>query len=146
MESPPQKNIKKVERVQRRAARWVKHNYSPYESVTNMVDILGWRTLEQRRADTRLILFYKIVHSLVAVHIPNYFEQLHRLTRTMHPFPTDKSIPAQTITNIHFPHDHYYLEQTANRCCQAPQLGCIQTGSVRDQPYYALLKCEHICF
>ena len=80
-----QKNIKKVERVQRRAARWVKHNYSPYESVTNMVDSLGWRTLEQRRADTRLILFYKIVHSLVAVPLPNYFEQPHRLTRTMHP-------------------------------------------------------------
>ena len=75
----------KVERVQRRAARWVKQNYSPYDSVSKMVDSLGWRTLEQRRADTRLVLFYKIVHSLVAIPLPDYFEQPLRLTRNMHP-------------------------------------------------------------
>ena len=30
-------NISKIEMVQRRAARWVKNNYSPYDSVSNMV-------------------------------------------------------------------------------------------------------------
>ena len=53
-------DINKVEAVQRRAARWVTNNYSSYSSVTQMINSLGWRSLEQRRADARLIMFYKI--------------------------------------------------------------------------------------
>ena len=45
-----QRDIRKVEMVQRRAVRWVKHNYSTYESVTQMQEGLGWRSLEQRRS------------------------------------------------------------------------------------------------
>ena len=48
--------------VQRRTVRWVSRNYSPYVSVTQMQNNLGWRTLEGRKADARLILFYKIVY------------------------------------------------------------------------------------
>ena len=48
--------------VQSRAARCVLSDYSPYSSVLGMLGRLGWRTLEQRRADSRLGLFYKIVH------------------------------------------------------------------------------------
>ena len=44
-------NIDKVEMVQRRAARWTLHNYSPYASVTEMLQSLGWRSHEQRRSD-----------------------------------------------------------------------------------------------
>ncbi len=61
-----QHNIKKVEMVQRRAIRWVKSNYSTYDSVTQMQDSLGWRSLELRRADARLAMFYKIENGLVA--------------------------------------------------------------------------------
>ena len=32
----------------------------------------GWRSLEQRRADARLCLFYKVIHGLVAVPLPDY--------------------------------------------------------------------------
>ena len=61
-----QEDIQRIEMVQRRAARWVLSDYSPYSSVSDMLGRLGWRTLEQRRADSRLVLFYKIVpfHSL----------------------------------------------------------------------------------
>ena len=48
-------------------ARWVLSDYSPYYSVSDMLGRLGWRTLEQRRADSRLVLFYKIVHGLGGV-------------------------------------------------------------------------------
>lgn len=82
---PPTKvNIDRVEMIQRRAARWVKSNYSTYDSVTKMLNSLGWRSLEQRRFDARLIMFYKIVYGLVAVPLPPYFERPLRITRHMH--------------------------------------------------------------
>ena len=79
------KNIKKIEMIQRRAARWVKNNYSTYDSVTNMLDDLGWQSLENRRIDAHLVMFYKIVHCHVAIQIPSYFEKPQRYTRHMHP-------------------------------------------------------------
>ena len=62
-----QANINKVEKVQRRAARWVFNDYSSYSSVTQMLNTLGWRSLEQGRADTR----------------PAYIRHPVRMTRTM---------------------------------------------------------------
>ena len=52
-------DINKIEKVQRRAARWVSNDYSSYSSVTDMVSNLGWRSLENRRTDTRLAMFIK---------------------------------------------------------------------------------------
>ena len=60
-------------------------DYSPYSSVSGMLDKLGWRTLEQRRSDSRLVLFYKIIHCYVAVPVPSYFIPLTRISRTSHP-------------------------------------------------------------
>ena len=37
-----------------------------------MLTHLGWRSLEQRRNDSQLCLFYKIIHGLVAVDLPPY--------------------------------------------------------------------------
>ena len=50
-----QEDILKIEMFQRRAARWVLGDYSPYSDVSDMLDKLGWRSLEQRRSDSRLI-------------------------------------------------------------------------------------------
>ena len=74
-----QSNIHKTEMVQRRAIRWTL-NYSPYESVTDMQLSLGWRSLEQRRADARLCMLYKIVHGIIAIPLPPYFQQPTRMT------------------------------------------------------------------
>ena len=55
--------IGKVEMIQRKAARWVLGKDGRkfrYDSVTDMLDRLGWRSLEQRRADIRLTMLYKI--------------------------------------------------------------------------------------
>ena len=49
-------NSAKVERVQRRAARFVKSRYSRYSSVSDMLDELGWPPHSQRREEARLIL------------------------------------------------------------------------------------------
>ena len=79
------KKKKKIEMTQRRAARWVKNQYSTYESVSNVLSELGWRSLEDRRYDTRMIIFYKIVHGYVAFELPTYYERPLRSTRHMHP-------------------------------------------------------------
>ena len=78
-------NINKIEMIQRRAARWVKNNYSQYDSVLNMLVGLGWRSLENQRIDSRLVMFYIIIHGYVAIQKPTYFEKPQRYTRHMHP-------------------------------------------------------------
>ena len=55
-------NISIIEMVQGRAARWTFGNFDNRASVTEMLNKLGWRALEQRQADARLCLFYKIVY------------------------------------------------------------------------------------
>lgn len=77
-------HISKIEMVQRRAARWTVGNFDNRASVTEMLNKLGWRTLEQRRADARLCLFYKIVYGLVAVPLPSYVQYNHRISRYCH--------------------------------------------------------------
>ena len=64
--------IDNIEKVQRRAARWVCSDYSPLSSVTSMLDVLGSKTLEQRRSDARLAMLFKIVHEQVAILISSY--------------------------------------------------------------------------
>ena len=66
-----------IEKVQRRAARWVTGRYHNTSSVTDMLGDLGWRELNQRRADNRLCMVYKIVHGLVAIPV-GHFIRLQR--------------------------------------------------------------------
>ena len=90
--------IYKLEMVQRRAARWVKLNYSPVASVSSMLNTLGWQSLEHRRSCSRLILFYKIVYHLVAVPLPQYLVQPVRVSRTSH---------SLSFRQIHTAKDYY---------------------------------------
>ena len=60
-------NSDKIERVQHRAARFVKSRYSRYSSVSDMLDVLGWMHLSQRRQEAQIILFYKIINGLAQV-------------------------------------------------------------------------------
>ncbi len=84
--------------VQRRAARWTLNDYSTYSSVTDMLDRLGWRTLEQRRSDARLCLFHKIVNGQVAVSLPQYIKPSNRISRYCH---------SMTFKQIHTSKDVY---------------------------------------
>ena len=53
-------------------------------SVTRIVQNLGRRTLDQRRFDAHLCLFYKIVHGLVAIPLPDYIQYNNRVSRYCH--------------------------------------------------------------
>ena len=77
---PHQKyNSDKIEKVQCRAAGFVKSRYSRYPNVSDMLDVLGWTPLYQRRQEARLILFYKIINRLAQVP----FEPLSRHIRVL---------------------------------------------------------------
>ena len=70
---------RQLENKQRRAARWTTSYYDTKSSVSVMLNQLVWRSLEQRRADARLCLFYKIVYGLVAVPLPNYVQPYRQI-------------------------------------------------------------------
>ena len=61
-------NSDKIERVQRRAASFVKSRYSRYSSVSDMLDVLGWPPLSQRRQEARLIFLFFFSKSLTGWH------------------------------------------------------------------------------
>ena len=64
--------IYNIKKVQRRAARYVSNNYSPYISVTELLQSLGWETLEHRRTTARLLVFYKMINSHITIPYNQY--------------------------------------------------------------------------
>ena len=77
-------NAQKIERIQRRAARFVCNDYSYYSSVTAMISTLGWTDLASRRRDLRLTLFYKVVFGLLAVPTEDTLIRADSRTRASH--------------------------------------------------------------
>ena len=57
----------KLERVQRRAARFVCGDYKQTNSVSAMINQLGRESLQQRRKQAKAIVMYRIVYRLVAI-------------------------------------------------------------------------------
>jgi len=53
-------NCNKLDQVQRRAARFACHRYERTASVTAMLNNLKWETLETRRNNQRLTMFYRM--------------------------------------------------------------------------------------
>ena len=68
-----QKDIASLEKVQRKAARWVKSDYSSRSSVTSMLNDLKWEPLADRRKTSKLGLFHKIHHKEVALDFKRDF-------------------------------------------------------------------------
>ena len=64
----------KIESVQRRAARWVTRDYRYTSSISTMLQDLKWRTLDQWRINSRLVLLYiyKVTYDLVAIPATDY--------------------------------------------------------------------------
>ena len=114
-------DINRLDKVQRRAARFVANNYTDRTPgcVTAMVNSLGWETLTQRRLHHRLIMMYKTIHGDVdtpeaasivktgdrrtrgahRLHLPFTSVKVYKLSfypRTIH----DWNVLPTTITNI----------------------------------------------
>ena len=79
--------INRVERVQRRAARFVKADYHPDHSVTLMLQELNWSTLRERRAHAKMTSMYRIVHNLIAIPVqPPYFYSINTSSHRGHQY------------------------------------------------------------
>ena len=85
-----QKDIDKLERVQRSAARFIAGNYRTRTPgfVTKILDHHQLPTLQQRREDLRLTLYFKIVKGLVpaippqTILTPAYAGRIRKTTRS----------------------------------------------------------------
>ena len=65
--SPWQRNIQNIEKINRRAARFVTSNYYHTSSVSSMIDQLEWQDLETRRQNFRLCMLFKIIHNQTCI-------------------------------------------------------------------------------
>lgn len=84
--------------VQRRAARWVLSNFHPKDRVSNMLNKLGWRSLEHRRCDARLVFMYKITQGSVAVECSRL---LHSIMRTPGHTHQHSYLPIPSYTSLY---------------------------------------------
>ena len=78
------KDIKHLEAVQRRAARFVSADYGRYSSVTAMLNTLQWISLQARRRHVRLTMMYKILNKSVAVPSAPLLQAASLRTRANH--------------------------------------------------------------
>ena len=62
-----QVNIRRLDMVQRRAARYVCNRWHNTSSVSSMLNELDWESLTRRREKIRLCMMYKVVHGLVDI-------------------------------------------------------------------------------
>ena len=72
-----------VETVQRKGARFVSNNYRRTASVTDMINKLGWESLESRREKARLNLMNNIVGGRVAIPLEEYITRGSTRTRSV---------------------------------------------------------------
>ena len=89
----------KLEKVQRRAAGFVHNNYWPMASVTEMISDLNWESLEIRRQNARLCMFFKAINGLIKIPMDHYHSSLYTSTRSFH----GQNLLGLTPTNIRFP-------------------------------------------
>ena len=89
-----QGHIDMIEKVQRRAARYVMGKYRNRSSVGDMLQQLEWKSLRTRRTEARLCMMYKIVNNKVAIDPANYFTQPIR--RSRHMYQHSFAVPSAT--------------------------------------------------
>ncbi|XP_053383724.1 uncharacterized protein LOC128549954 [Mercenaria mercenaria] len=74
---------KKLEMVQRRAARYVTNRHHNTSSVATMLDHLQWDTLESRRTKAQLTMLYRIVNNLVDIPAQQHLTPASSRTRSI---------------------------------------------------------------
>ena len=89
-----------VEKVQRKAARFVSGDHKWDSSVSAMISSLGWKSLQERRCVARLTMLHKACHDQTAVHIPDYMHNPNRTLRGHHQF-CFRNIRANTDTYLY---------------------------------------------
>lgn len=120
----------RVEKVQRRAARFVTGRFRNKSSVTDMLTQLGWDSLEERRLKARATLTYKIRNGLVAIPAAPYLcsVPVQRHTRHAHAY----SIPVRHARTDYIRFSFYYHAPAIWNCIpvnvlMAPSIDCFKS-------------------
>ena len=79
-----QKDIDKLEAVQRRAVRFISNDYGRKSSVTTMMEKLQLTPLVDRRREHRITMMYRIINGLVAIPLEQFTERNSSRTRHNH--------------------------------------------------------------
>ena len=74
-----QKDNYAVETLQRKADRFCMNNYRCESSVTELIETLGWDSLQLRRKQARLSLMYKLSNNLIDINLENLLSRNHEL-------------------------------------------------------------------
>ena len=85
--------IDSIEKIQRRAARWVMGDYRLTSSVSEMISTLQWPSLEQRRLHNRLTMFYNFVNKATSIDIPLHYHPYTSTHNTRYYHPLHYMIP-----------------------------------------------------
>ena len=65
-------DVENLEKIQKRAARWVTNNYRMETGNTKInLQNLGWKTLEERRLQSKIITFQKARQNLLDLPLEN---------------------------------------------------------------------------
>ncbi|MCG8033311.1 MAG: hypothetical protein JAZ03_14180, partial [Candidatus Thiodiazotropha taylori] len=121
---------KKIEMVQRRAARYVTNRFHNTSSVASMLDHLEWETLESRRAKAQLTMLYKITHGLVDIPVERHLVPGHSVaTRSSHS-KTYRQPSSSTSyhKNSFFPRTVSAWNQLPAEVAEAPDLVSFKRG------------------
>ena len=90
-------HINSIETFQRRDARFSTYSRE-LGTVTNILNTLGWPSLQSRRKTSRLTLLYKATHDKAAINIPSYIRRPSISTRQYYP---DKFSQISTSTDAY---------------------------------------------
>ena len=117
-----QRYIKKVEQVQRSSTRFVTGNYDPRSSVTSMLKVLKWPTLENRRLQTQLAMLYRIRFDLMDIQWSDYMYLTEVQSRTRGHQSTflDTILQHTSVCIFFLPSHKPRLEQPGTISCRLP--------------------------
>ena len=129
------KDIDKIEKIQRRAARFVLHRYKKTDSVSSMLKELNWETLEHRRKKARLTMLYKIHNGQVHVKFNKMIRLKERTGRRGHTEMYER------VTNRTKYRDNTFLPRTIREWNSLPQstVQAPSTGSFSSRVASALM-------
>ena len=121
-----------IEKVQRRAARWVTNQHDSMSSVTAMLKELNWQPLELRRVHSCLCLLYQITNGIVATpHIPYLIPHSHASRSSRHAH-TLQHATYQCRTNYfkysYFPHTIVLWNALPQAVVSSPTLVAFKTS------------------
>ena len=131
-----QSNIRKVEMIQRTAARYVTNCWRYNASVTEMLDTLKWTSLAERRRQKRLHMMYRIHNKQVAVNERHqYARPITKTVRGAHPHTyLEPHYHAEYLRNSFFPRTIREWNALPETTASAPSLETFKTRVAPSSP------------